>query len=53
MSVSIRNLLAALALGTIIYRLAIANETESRNDDDARTSLMERLYRFRQLMAGT
>ena len=33
MSVSIRDLIAALALGTIVYRWAIADNTESRGDD--------------------
>jgi hypothetical protein len=51
MSVSIRDLLAALAVGTIVYRLAIADEAESHNDD-ARAGLLGRLYRLRQLMAG-
>ena len=33
MSVWIRDLIAALALGTILYRWAIADNTESRGDD--------------------
>jgi hypothetical protein len=47
MSVSIRDLIAALALGTIVYRWAIAD------NDDAHVGLLERLYRLRQLTAGT
>ena len=50
--VSIRDLIAALALGTIVYRWAIADNTESRSDD-THVGLLERLYRLRQLMAGT
>jgi hypothetical protein len=52
MSISIRDLIAALALGTIVYRWAIADNTESRGDD-VHVGLLERLYRLRQLMAGT
>jgi len=52
MSVSIRDLIAALALGTIVYRWAIADETDSRGDD-AHVGLLERLYRLRLLTAGT
>jgi len=52
MSVSIRDLIAALARGTIVYRWAIADNTESRGDD-AHVGLLERLYWLRQLMAGT
>ena len=33
MNVSIRDLIVALALGTIVYRWAIADNTESRGDD--------------------
>jgi hypothetical protein len=52
MSVTIRDVFAALALGTIVYRWAIADENGSRGDD-AHVGLLERLYRLRQLMAGT
>jgi hypothetical protein len=52
MSVSIRDLIAALALGTIVYRWAIADGNEA-NRDDVHVGLLERLYRLRQLMAGT
>jgi hypothetical protein len=52
MSVSFRDLIAVLALGTIVYRWAIADNTESRSDD-THVGLLERLYRLRQLMAGT
>ena len=52
MSVTIRDIFAALALGTIVYRWAIADETGSRGDD-THIGLLERLYRLRQLMAGT
>jgi hypothetical protein len=52
MSVSIRDLVAALAVGTIVYRWAIADESDWRGND-AHVGLLERLYRLRQLMAGT
>jgi hypothetical protein len=56
MSVSIREVLAALALGTIVYRWAIADGNEASphgHRDDAHVGLLERLYRLRQLMAQT
>jgi hypothetical protein len=46
MSVSIRDLIAALALGTIVYRWAIADESDWRVDDPC-VGLLERLYRLR------
>jgi hypothetical protein len=52
MSVSIRDLIATLALGTIVYRWAIADRANS-GGDDAHVGLLERLYRLRLLMAGT
>jgi hypothetical protein len=52
MSVSIRDLIATLALGTIVYRWAIAAETDSRGDD-AHVGVRDRLYRLRLLMTGT
>ena len=52
MSVSISDLIAALALGTIVYRLAITDADDS-HDDDVYVGLLERLYRLRELMAGT
>ena len=52
MSVSIRDRIATLALGTIVYRWAIADEADS-GGDDAHVGLLERLYRLRLLMAGT
>ena len=54
MSVSIRDLLAALALRTIVYRWAIADGNEASSHghrDDVQVGLLERLYRL--LMAGT
>ena len=56
MSVSIRNLLAALAFGTIVSRWAIADGNEASSHghrDHVHVGLLERLYRLRQLMAGT
>ena len=56
MSASIRELLAALALGTIVYRWAIADGNEASSQghrDDVHVGLLERLYRLRQLTAGT
>ena len=56
MSVSIRDLIAALALGTIVYRWAIADGNEASlqgHRDDVHVGLLERLYRLRQLMRGT
>jgi hypothetical protein len=50
MSISIRDLIAALALGTIVYRLAIIDAGDS-HDDDVHVGLLERLYRLRELMA--
>jgi hypothetical protein len=55
MNASIRDLIGALALGTIVYRLAIpdGNEASSHGHrDDVHVGLVERLYRLRQLMAG-
>ena len=52
MSVSIRELIAALALGTIVYwAIADGNEASSHGHrDDLHVGLLERLYRLRQLM---
>jgi hypothetical protein len=52
MSVSIRELIAALALGTIVYwAIADGNEASSHSHrDDVHVGLLERLYRLRQLM---
>jgi hypothetical protein len=52
MSVWIRDLIATLALGTIVYRWAIADETDSRGDD-AHVGLLDRFYRLGLLMTGT
>ena len=56
MNVSIRDLIAALAFGTIGYRLTIADGNEANSHghrDDIHVGLLERLYRLRELMAGT
>jgi hypothetical protein len=47
--VSIRDLIAAL--GTIVYRLAIADAGDSHRDE-VPVGLLERLYRLRELMAA-
>jgi hypothetical protein len=55
MSVSIRDLIGALAVGTIVYRLAIVDGNECGSHDhckDARVGILERLYRLRFLMQG-
>ena len=56
MSVTIRDIFAALALGTIVYRWAIADGNEASSHghrDHVHVGLLERLYRLRQLMAST
>jgi hypothetical protein len=56
MSLSIRELLAALALGTIVYCLATPDGNEASSHShrhDVHVGLLERLYRLRQLMRGT
>ena len=49
MSVTIRDIFAALALGTIVYRWAIADGNEASSQghrDDVHVGLLERLYRL-------
>jgi hypothetical protein len=52
MSASIRDVIAALAIGTIVYRIAIANADDLRSYRDE-VSVLQRLYRLRELMGGT
>ena len=56
MNVSIRDLIAVLALGTIVYRFAVADGNEASSHsyrDDVHVGLVERLYQLRLLKAGT